>query len=62
VTFSVIVNRGRLHGGAHWIELRYASAGIWAGGRLEWGISCTDVDEARAAAERLAQERAHASD
>jgi ketosteroid isomerase-like protein len=62
VTFSVVVNRGRLHGSAHWIELRYASVGIWAGGLIERGISYTDVDEARAAAERLAQERAHASD
>jgi hypothetical protein len=57
VTFSVVVNRGRLHDSAHWIKLRYASVGIWAGGRLERGISYTDIDEARAAAERLARER-----
>jgi hypothetical protein len=57
VTFSVVVNRGRLHGSAHWIKLRYTSVGIWAGGRLERGIGYTDIDEARAAAERVAKER-----
>jgi ketosteroid isomerase-like protein len=61
VTFSVVVNRGRLHGSARWIELRYASVGIWAGGRIERGMGYTDIDEARAAAERLAADRAHAS-
>ena len=62
VTFMVIINRGRPHGGAHWIEARYASAGIWAGGRLERGVAYTDIDEARAVAKQLAAERASASD
>jgi ketosteroid isomerase-like protein len=62
VTFSVVINRGRLHGSAHWIELRFASVGIWAGGRIERGMGYTDIGEARAAAERLAEERAKASD
>lgn len=62
VTLMVIVNRGRPHGGAHWIEARYGSAGIWAGGRLERAIAYTDIDEARAAAKQLAAERAASAD
>jgi ketosteroid isomerase-like protein len=61
VTFFVVVNRGRLHGGANWVEFRYASVAIWAGGRIERGIGYADIDAARAGAERLAEERAHAS-
>jgi hypothetical protein len=59
VTFSVVVNRGRLHGSSHWIELRYAAVTTWVDGLIERGIGYTDVDvdEARGAAERLAQER-----
>jgi hypothetical protein len=45
----------------HKVELRYASVGIWAGGGLERGIGYTDIGEARAAAERLAEERARSS-
>jgi ketosteroid isomerase-like protein len=62
VTFSVVVNRGRPHGSAHWIELRYAAVQIWAGGLIERDMDYTDIDEARAAAERLAEEGAYASD
>jgi ketosteroid isomerase-like protein len=61
VAFFVVVNRGRLHGGAHWVEFRYASVAIWAGGRIERGIGYADIDAARAGAERLAEERARAS-
>ncbi len=62
VTFGVVANRGRLHGSAHWIELRYAAIMIWAGARIERGIGYADIDAARAAAERLAEEHAQASD
>jgi ketosteroid isomerase-like protein len=62
VSFGVVVNRGRLHGSAHWIEFRYAAIMIWAGARIERGIGYADIDAARAAAERLAEEPAQASD
>jgi ketosteroid isomerase-like protein len=62
VTFFVIVNRGRLHGGEHWIEFRYASVTTWVGGLIERGTGYTDIDEARAAAERLAEERASSAE
>lgn len=58
VTLMVVVNRGRLHGSSRWIELRYASVAIWADGRIERGVSYTDIDQGRAAAEVLAAERA----
>ncbi len=58
VTFGVLDQRGRLVGSSGEIELRYASVGEWEDGKIARITNYTDVDEARAAAERLAQERA----
>ena len=57
VTFLVAFQRGRPAGGAGFVELRYATVGTWANGMNERSTNYTDIDEARAAAERLAEER-----
>ena len=49
--------RGRLPGSTGWVQTRIADVVTWAGGLIERQTAYTDVDEARAAAERLAQER-----
>ena len=58
VTFAVLDQRGRLVGSSGEIELRYASVTEWEDGKIARITNYTDIDEARAAAERLAQERA----
>jgi ketosteroid isomerase-like protein len=60
VTFGVLVQRGRPHGSDGFVESRLGVAAIWIDGRVARATSYQDVDEARAAAERLAQERAQA--
>jgi ketosteroid isomerase-like protein len=57
VAFMVVDSTGRLVGGSGFLQLRFAFAGIYDGGRIVSVTGYTDVDEARAAAERLAQER-----
>jgi ketosteroid isomerase-like protein len=57
VAFSVVTAHGCLHGSASRLELRYALVGTWANGLVERHWNYTDVDEARRAAERLAEER-----
>jgi ketosteroid isomerase-like protein len=57
VLFSVSVLRGRPFGGSAFVESRYGI--VWTGkdGWIESVTDYNDVDEARAAAERLAHER-----
>jgi hypothetical protein len=57
VTFGVGVSRGRLIDSSGWVETRFASVVRWVGALIERTTFYTDIDEARAAAERLAQER-----
>jgi ketosteroid isomerase-like protein len=57
VSFFVIINRGRPHGSAHWLEVRYAAVVIWAGGLIARMTVYGDNDVALTAAERLAAER-----
>jgi ketosteroid isomerase-like protein len=57
VTFGVLDQRGRLVGSSGEIELRYASVTEWEDGKIARITNYTDIEEARAAAERLAQER-----
>jgi ketosteroid isomerase-like protein len=57
VTFGVFLLRGRLPGSGGWVELRLASVQSWRQGLIERDTFYTDIDEARAAAERLAEER-----
>jgi len=57
VTFAVLDQRGRLVDSSGEIELRYASVIEWENGKIARITNYTDIDEARATAERLAQER-----
>ena len=58
VALAVLLQRGRPAGSSGFVELRYASVAIIRGdGLTERNMVYTDIDEARAAAERLAQER-----
>jgi hypothetical protein len=57
VTFAVLIQKGRPVGSVGRVELRYAAVGTWADGLLVRITNYTQIDEARAAAERLAQER-----
>jgi ketosteroid isomerase-like protein len=57
VTLNVQLARGRPAGGSGFVELRFASVSIWHNGLIERLASYTDRDQARAAAERLAEER-----
>jgi ketosteroid isomerase-like protein len=57
VTFAVFHQRGRPMGSSGEVEIRSGSVGLWAGDKLVRVINYPDIDEARAAAERLAEER-----
>jgi ketosteroid isomerase-like protein len=57
VTFGVLVQRGRPHGSDGFVESRLGVVAIWRDGRIARATSYKDLDEARAAAERLAEER-----
>jgi hypothetical protein len=57
VGLAVYLQRGRPAGSSRFVELRYAGVGLWRDGLIERLKLYTDVDEARAVAERLAQER-----
>jgi ketosteroid isomerase-like protein len=61
VLLSVVREEGRLVGGKGRIEERVAHLTIWANDKMEWYKHYPDPDEARAAAERLAEERAQNS-
>jgi ketosteroid isomerase-like protein len=57
VTFSVAVARGRPVGSTGYVQFRFATTSVWVAGRLKRYTAYTDIDEGRAAAERLAEER-----
>jgi ketosteroid isomerase-like protein len=57
VTLFVAVQRGRLPGSKGWLHVSYACVAIWADGLIERQLWYADIEQARAAAERLAQER-----
>jgi ketosteroid isomerase-like protein len=59
VILTVVVARGRVAGGSAEVRFRYAAVTIWRAGLVERQTNYTDIDEARAAAERLAEERAN---
>jgi ketosteroid isomerase-like protein len=56
-TFSVIVQRGRPRNSTVFVERRLAAIVVWADGLIERLTTYTDIDEARATAERLAKGR-----
>jgi SnoaL-like domain len=57
VLLSVTRQRGRVTGSTGYGELLYASVTEWANGLIVRVTPFTNIDEARAAAERLAKER-----
>ena len=57
VTFAVVVRRARPRGGTGWVQFRSGIVSTWVDGLIERTTNYADIDEARAAAERLAQER-----
>ena len=58
VAFCVLVQRGRLPGSTGWVQLRYPAVVTWRDSLIERITVYGDIDEDRAAAERLAEERA----
>ena len=62
VALSVVRQGGRLADSAAWIHDRFALVFTWADGLIETETNFTDADDARAAAERLAEERGQNSD
>jgi ketosteroid isomerase-like protein len=58
VTFAVILQKGRVVGSSASARLRYAAVAEWRDALIVHNTTYTDIDEARAAAERLAEERA----
>jgi hypothetical protein len=57
VTFGVIVQRGRPRGSTGWVQIRYGGVSTWVDGLIQRTALYGDLDEARTAAERLAEER-----
>ena len=57
VVVVVLLMRGRLRGTAGLLQQRYAAVATWADGLIEKQTNYLDIDEARAAADRLAEER-----
>jgi uncharacterized protein (TIGR02246 family) len=57
VVFAVVVQNGRPAGSAGQLRQREGWVFVWTGGLIA-GLTVSEVDEARAAAERLAEERA----
>ena len=57
VTFAVAVRRARPRGSTGWVQFRSGIVSTWVNGLIERTTNYLDIDEARAAAERLAEER-----
>jgi ketosteroid isomerase-like protein len=60
VVFGVVVGKGRPVGSTAEVGIRYASVVIFTLGLVERQTNYMNIEEARAAAERLAEERAQA--
>ncbi|MCW3067777.1 MAG: hypothetical protein JWL67_402 [Solirubrobacterales bacterium] len=60
VTFGLYFLRGRLAGSSAFVEFRYAGVSTWTDGLIERVTTYIEIDEARAAAERLAEKRGQA--
>jgi hypothetical protein len=57
VTFAVILQKARVVGSRASAQLRYAAVAEWRDSLIVHNTTYTDIDEARAFAERLVQER-----
>jgi ketosteroid isomerase-like protein len=57
LAFVVYVQHGRLRGSTSWVHARVALVNVWLDGLIQRSTIYTDIDQARADAERLAEER-----
>ncbi len=57
VGLRILVQKGRPVGSSGEVQLRYAPVGVWEDGKIVRTMNYNDIDEAHAAAERLAEER-----
>jgi ketosteroid isomerase-like protein len=57
VTYSIVRQKGRLVGSSGEVQFRFASVGLSVNGLAVRVANYADLDEARSAAERLAEER-----
>ena len=57
ITFAVLIFNARPVGSAGVVRFRYAAVTEWVGSTVVRETNYTDIDEGRAAAERLAEER-----
>jgi len=57
VTFCVVLQQGRPMGSGGTVQLRYGTCAVWVDGKAVRVWNYPDIDECRAAAERLAGER-----
>jgi ketosteroid isomerase-like protein len=57
VTFAVVILKGGPVGSGGEVRLRYAAVEVWVEGAVARITNYTDIDEARTAAERLAESR-----
>ena len=57
VTFAVVLITGHPVGSSGEVRIRYGSVASWTGAVVERLTAFMDIDEGRAAAERLAEER-----
>jgi hypothetical protein len=55
--FGIVREEGRMKGSDAYVEARNAWVNLWEEGRVVRTTSYSDIDEARAAAQRLAEER-----
>jgi hypothetical protein len=58
VTLAVSLQTGRPAGSSGEVQIRFASIQLWGDGLIVWAKNYNEIDENRAAAERLAEERA----
>jgi SnoaL-like protein len=57
VLFAVSIQKGRPVGSTGYVHQRFATVTVWVAGLIERFTTYPDIDEARAAAERFAEER-----
>jgi ketosteroid isomerase-like protein len=55
ITFAVVVQKGRPVGSTGYVRFRYAAVLLWVDGVIVRVTNYSDIDEARAVAERLAE-------
>jgi hypothetical protein len=57
VSYSISLERGHPARGAGWVQFRYASFSTWRNRLIHRVTLYTDIDQGRAAGERLAEEQ-----